>query len=139
MRNVKFVKSVVIIRRELSKRIVLVTMSILLMGLTAFFVSAAVMSRGGDGMRMDDAAYHQLEREYVREIRNCLTEAGYENSGVNLTWTEDAQSVRSYRIAIYHDRLQSLPKEELESLLCRVETLGFAAAGCDFNAELLRY
>ena len=138
MRNVKFVKSVVIIRRDLSKRIVLVTMSILLMGLTAFFVSAAVMSRGG-GMRMDDAAYHQLEREYVREIRNCLTEAGYENSGVNLTWTEDAQSVRSYRIAIYHDRLQSLPKEELESLLCRVETLGFAAAGCDFNAELLRY
>lgn len=110
----------------------------LVMVLTAaFFITGTVASQSKGNICVDEEYYQVLEEEYVREIRNCLEEQGYRNSGVTLTKTVETDGERNYEVQVHHKKLYKLTAQELEELFLEITGLGFEVAGCNFQVNLL--
>lgn len=98
----------------MKKRFVLIT--VLLILVTVFCTTGTVMGMEKDATRVDEKYYKQMEKEYVKQVRNYLQEEGYENSGVTLTKVLFEDGSREYTLNVHHKRIDKLPESERNAL-----------------------
>lgn len=118
-----------------SKGFVLVT--VLLIVITAFSITGTVKSQSSMGVKIDTEYYEQMEREYVREIKNYLSEQGYESSGVMLTYVSAGGSARKYTVTIHNEKINKLSDSEKAVMKSEILGLAFEAPECTFFQEFL--
>lgn len=104
----------------------------------AMCIAGSIKSQAADTLRAQEAYYEQLEREYIGQVKNFLTEQGYRNSGVTLSRIVDGEGQRRYRVLIHHSAIDRLEEEARAELLEQVSDLGFYVPGCSFTAQLLQ-
>ena len=114
-----------------------IVVTILLVLISTFFISGTVQSQSAENISENEKYFQELEREYVREIRDYLNAQGYENSGVTLTRTVDAQGDREYRVTLHHKYLEKLSKQERENIFGIIADMAFQEDGCIFRVNLL--
>ncbi len=114
---------------------ILITMVLIV--ITAFCITGTVKSQSSENVKIDAEYYEQMEKGYVREIRNYLSETGYENSGVMLTYVSTGGNARKYTVTIHNEKINKL--SESEKAVIRNEILGmaFEVPGCTFFQEFL--
>lgn len=118
-----------------SRGFVLVT--VLLIAITVFSVTGTVKSQSRAEIKIDTEHYKQLEREYVREVKNYLSEQGFENSGVMLTYVSYGSSTRHYTVTIHNEKISGLSESEKVTLKNEILELSFEAPECTFFGEFL--
>ncbi len=118
-----------------SKGFVLVT--VLLIVITALSITGTVKSQSNVDVKIDAEYYEQMEREYVREIRNYLSEQGYENSGVMLTYVSAGGSARKYTVTIHNEKISKLSQGEKAVIEREILAMAFEAPECTFFQEFL--
>lgn len=118
-----------------SRGFVLVT--IFLIAITVFSVTGTVKSQSRAEIKIDTEHYKQLEREYVREIKSYLSEQGFENSGVMLTYVSYGSNTRQYTVTIHNEKISGLPENEKAVLKNEILELSFEAPECTFFGEFL--
>lgn len=123
------------IGKSFAKGVGFMIITVFLVGLIAFFVSATVMSRTQGGTVLKETCYYELEQDYLRSVREYLAEQGYESCGINLTHVSDDQGNRAYEIMVNHRRLGRLSEAETAALLEQIENMGFQMDGCSFTAK----
>lgn len=109
-------------------------LGLLLISTVLTAATAGLLKDGGK--RAEDAYYIQLEQEYVREMREVLNTAGFQNSGVMLTKTIYEDNSREYHIAIHHGRFDSLSAGEKEALMEELKGIVFEKEDCSFIYSL---
>lgn len=67
--------------------------------------TAFSMDKGISGKSAYESYYRELEKEYVRNVKSILCKNGYDNAGVMLTKTIDADGQREYVVSIHHRKL----------------------------------
>lgn len=71
----------------------------------------------------DRMEYQIQENTFLKEIRNCMEEEGYCNSGITLTKIMDTDGSREYKVMIHHSDIDLDDEEKIASiysLLCQV-------------------
>ena len=71
----------------------------------------------------DRMEYQIQENTFLKEIRNCMEEEGYYNSGVTLTKIMDTDGSREYNVMVHHSDIDLDDEEKVASiysLLCQV-------------------
>ncbi len=124
-------------KEKMIKDMVFAIFTIILVLGIAFFVSETVVSQADGKVTVDEEYYQILEENYVEEIRNYLTESGYENSGINLTVVADEKGNREYCVELHHKRISRLSEEQQNVLLIEIEEMGFQVMGCEFVAYVI--
>lgn len=85
-----------------------VMLTVLLILVTVFCTTGTVMGMEKGKADVDEKYYRQAEKEYVKEVRSFLQEAGYENSGVTLTKLLCEDGTREYTLSVHHKRIGNL-------------------------------
>lgn len=124
-------------RSNVLKNIAFTTVTVLLILISAFFISGTVQSQASGRLHVDESFYQDLEKEYVKEVRAYLNEQGFENSGVTLTRVVDEQGKREYSLTLHHKYLDSLSAEEIDAIFEEIEDMAFQAEDCSFRVSLL--
>lgn len=101
----------------MKKRIGFAVSVCVLVLITVFSTAGVVHAREKDAVMEEEGYYQSLEKKYVKEIRECLSSAGYSNCGVMLTRTVFEDGSREYLILIHNGRFDRLAEEEKEVLL----------------------
>jgi len=114
-----------------------IIVTLLLILVSTFFITGTVQSQSAKNINETEKYFRELEKEYVRDIRNYLNAQGYENSGVTLTRTVDEQGSREYQITLHHKYLEKLSAPEKESIFETIVNMAFQADGCIFQVNLL--
>lgn len=72
------------------------------------FFGATGVAKSAENREAAEAckAREEGENAFVTEVRTMLTEAGYENSGINLSRVGDAESGWEYTVRIHHRKLE---------------------------------
>lgn len=97
--------------------------TVLLILVTVFCTTGTVLGMEKGKADVDERYYRQAEKEYVREVRSFLQEAGYENSGVTLTKLFSEDGTRAYTLSVHHKRIGKLSLPEQEALRQRLANL----------------
>lgn len=126
-----------LIMRNTTKNITFIAATIVLILISAFFITKTVRGQADHEMMACEKYYQVLEQEYVSEIRAYLNEQGFENSGVTLTRVVDEQGVREYRITLHHKHLEKLSMEERNEIFGEIKNMAFENDGCIFQINLL--
>jgi len=133
-------KNICSIRKKnntVAKNIVFIMITILFVLISAFFVVGTVQSQSAGKLSVNEEYYLELEREYVREIREYLGAKGFENSGVTLTRVVDEYGNRIYDITLHHRYLNQLDLDEREDLFREIEEMAFSVVNGCFRVKLL--
>ena len=123
--------------RSTSKNITFIAATIVLILISAFFITKTVRGEADHERIATEKYYQVLEQEYVREIRAYLNAQGFENSGVTLTRVIDETGVREYQITLHHKYLEKLSMEERNEIFGAIKNMAFENAGCIFRINLL--
>ena len=107
----------------------------LLICVTGLFTGKTLVSEAGSGQRTERELYRQMEKDYLRETGFVLEEAGFANSGMNLTKIVDGEGKRTYFMKIHNGRINALSGEEKEKLMIRLKSVSFADGQCEFYHE----
>lgn len=99
-------------------------------------IAATVRLQNGSARRVEEIRYVQLEKKYVREMREILNTEGFVNSGIMLTRTVYEDNSREYHIAIHHGRFDSLSTGEKEALVEELKGAVFEEEDCSFIYSL---
>lgn len=114
-----------------------ILLTLALIAVTAFCITGTVKSQSSENVQIDKKYYEQLEKEYVREIRTYLTEEGYENSGVMLTYISTGGNGRKYTVTIHNEKINGLSQGEKTELKNKILGMAFEIPGCTFFQEFL--
>lgn len=98
----------------MKKRFWLIT--VLLVTIIAFSTTGTVMGMEKGKVKVDEKYYRQIEKEYVKQVRVFLKDAGYDNCGVALTKVFYEDGTREYTLNIHHKRIGKLTVAEKEQL-----------------------
>lgn len=123
--------------RSTTKNITFIATTIVLILISAFFITKTVRGQEDHEMIATEKYYQALEQEYVSEIRAYLNGQGFENSGVTLTRVIDEQGVREYQITLHHKYLEKLSTEKRDEVFGVIKNMAFENIGCIFRINLL--
>ena len=126
-----------LIMRITTKNITFIAATIVLIIISAFFITKTVRGEVDHEMIACEKYYQVLEQEYASEIRAYLNEQGFENSGVTLTRIIDEQGIRKYQITLHHKYLEKLSPEERAAIFETIKNMAFGNTGCIFRINLL--
>ena len=113
----------------------------LILGITVLLLvsggALSVRSQSSDEITVDDASYHQMEKEYLGEVKQLLGEEGFENSGVTFTKEYKEDGTRDYELLIHHKGIRRLSEEDRAALQEKLEEIPFPVPGCSFFHKFL--
>lgn len=101
-----------------------------LLGVLVFSISGKA---AGDASVKSEQYYRELEKQYVENVKDYLSENGLENSGVMLTKVICDSRTREYTLSVHNKRITFLTKEQKEELLQTLKDLEFVEEGCTFS------
>lgn len=91
----------------------------------AMMTGGTVFGRNGDIRAIDNPYYRELEREFVKEVRDTLQDYGYSDSGVMMTRVTDATGRREYTVSIHNSRLDYADLNIRKDILKKIRSLEF--------------
>ena len=112
--------------------------SVFLILVIAFCISGTVLSQSSHESRIEEKYYREMEKIYVQEIRDLLTDQGYENSGITMTHVIDENGMRTYTVTIHHGRIDRLSGAGRKELLSQCSEVVFPDDECGFCYEFLK-
>ena len=112
-------------------------LTICLVLVSAFCITGTVMSRCRPEEQELENYYREKEKELVRDTRNYLCQAGYQNSGVTLTRVVEVDGSREYTVTVHHGKIDRMDEESREDLKKELSSLHFSADNCTFFHEFL--
>lgn len=104
--------------RRAAAAVIMMCVFILLTGMT-------VKSQAKEAVSIDTEYYELLEDEYLDQVREVLRKEGYSNCGLTLTYTRDAEGIRTYDLSVYHRRFSNLDSEAKTEMLHKLEMISF--------------
>ncbi len=111
----------------------------LLVLISAFFITATVLSQSNIGQQELENYYRQQEKQLLNQTKEQLRELGYANSGVTLTRVVDEAGDREYTFTIHHGKIDRMSEKEradlAELLACNIPI----TENCSFYHEFLMY
>lgn len=110
--------------------------TVVLVLVTVFCTAGTVYSKEKEERKVSEAYYRELEREYVKELRKYLNEAGFTDSGVMLTRTVYEDGSREYHVTVHNRRFDRLTEAEKESLMQELLEKAFTEENCSFVHSL---
>lgn len=125
------------VRRGVRKEAVFVLFTVFMILSLWFFISEKVMSQNNGTVTVDEAAFLELESNYLSQVKVYLEEEGFRNSGVALSRVIETDGSRSYEVTLHHKKLNELSLEEQEKLKADIEELAFRVSGCEFQVTFL--
>lgn len=111
------------------------TILFLLLCVIGFFTAKTIVIEAESKQHKERELYHEMEMEYLKETREILNDAGYANSGVNLTKIIDEEGRRTYTVRIHNRRIDALKDTEKEELMNKLKSVCFADGQCEFQHE----
>ena len=81
----------------------------------------------------DRAEYQMQENDFVKEIKKCMEERGYYNSGINLTKVMDTDGSREYKVMVHHGDIDLEDDAEVTNLYEMQENVNFNAENATVN------
>lgn len=77
-----------------------------------------IQQRKGDAIQREETEenYREMEEQYRLQVQEVMTQAGYPNSGVTMTYVTGENGDRQYTVQIHHRRLEKMKAEEQEQL-----------------------
>ena len=100
------------------KAMVTAVVLVLILWSTCGIKANAAEKAGNDKME-----YQMRENDFVKQIRECMEERGYYNSGITLTKVMDTDGSREYKVLVHHSDIDLDNEEEVDSvylLLCQI-------------------
>lgn len=125
------------VRRGVRKEAVFVLFTVFMILSLWFFISEKVMSQNNGTVTVGEAAFLELESNYLSQVKVYLEEEGFRNSGVALSRVIETDGSRSYEITLHHKKLNELSLEEQKKLKADIEELAFGVSGCEFQVTFL--
>lgn len=116
----------------MKKFIGFVTVTVLLVFVTAFSITGVAKCQSREDMEIAESYYQQLEQEYVKEMREYLTAQGFLNSGVMLTRTVYEDGSRECHISIHNGRFDRLTEAQKADLILALSEKAFKEENCSF-------
>lgn len=107
------------------------------LAVTVFCILGTMMGKNSSASKIEEKQYREMEENYVSEIRELLTEEGYENSGITMTWVKDETGERIYTVTIHHKRIDKLSDSEKETLIEECRAIEFPDKECGFFHKFL--
>lgn len=113
-------------------------LTLVLISFIIFFTAGTVQGQEKGKEAFDAGCRHNLEQDYVKEIREYLNETGYENSGVMLTKVFDDEGIQEYTLKVHHKRFSFLSEDEKTNLREKMQNLAgeFGGEFSDLQIEL---
>ncbi len=99
----------------------------------------SISARGGSDVaeREKDMFYRNCVSGYGSRIRTYLAEEGFENAGLNITFTTDKEcDARNYTVRIHHGRFRFMGEEEKNILETDIREMAFDDDDCGFEVVL---
>ena len=84
-----------------------------------------------------DSYYEEIEDDYIKLLRDELTNKGYRNAGITMTKIFYENGEREYTVKLHHKRMDNLSKTEREELLEHLSEVAFADSGCRVYLKFL--
>ncbi len=99
----------------------------------------------------DERYYQVMEKEYRSGLRNFLDEAGYYNSGINMTKVispkevakgtandeRESQETRTYTVSIYNKKISQLDNVKRSELMSELVKMEVLMNGFDVSYEFM--
>lgn len=87
--------------------------------------------------RTQEEYYQELEKHYIKQIRDYLSEEGFSNSGVTMTRVLTEEGKREYSVLIHNKRITNLSLEEKETLKYELNNLYSGMEECQICHNFL--
>jgi len=84
-----------------------------------------------------DSYYEEIEDEYIKVLRDELTNKGYRNAGITMTKIFFENGEREYTVKLHHKRMDNLTDLEKEELLEQLSEIAFADSECKVYLKFL--
>jgi hypothetical protein len=121
----------------MKKKIMTVGITFILVIISALCISGTVISQEKGKSRVKEQYYRQIEQEYIKEMRAFLTECGYKNSGVTMTYILAENGSRQYTVTIHHKKISALDEVHKQQLKQECKSVIFPVEDCSFFHEFL--
>jgi hypothetical protein len=110
--------------------------SVILIFITAFCITGTVNSQSSCTGRIDEEYYREMESTYLKELRGMLTDRGYENCGITMTYVTD-EDRRTYTVVIHHRKINKLSVKEKQELMADCAEIQFQDETCGIFHKFL--
>lgn len=84
----------------------------------------------------DKIEYQLKESSFLREVRKCMEESGYYNSGVTLTKVMDIDGMISYTALVHHQDIDLEDTEKVNQVYASLEKIDIPMANAIVNYKL---
>ena len=122
------------------KRISLSVVSIIVLVLSIMYFTSITVHSADRDEALTREYYSGMEKEYRKELRNELENAGLKNSGITMTKVIRENGERIYSVSIHNEKWDRMPEDEKEELTVRVSALRLPVDDteitCYFNENL---
>lgn len=88
-----------------------------------FSIAGTVIGRQTDEYELNNPYYKQMENNYLKEVKDVLSDLGLENSGLSLTKVIFPNGEREYTLLLHHYKIKEAEKEKIMEQLRVIETI----------------
>lgn len=107
MRTLKMLK-----QRNYTVKIV----AMLVLAVLVLWSICSIKANAAERAENDKTEYQLQESQLKSEIRDCLEEMGYNNSGITMTKVIDADNSREYTVLVHHQDLDTGDLEKVNEI-----------------------
>lgn len=124
---------------DLKSTIIFLATTILLVAVSAFFITGTVISQTDIGEQEMENFYREQEKELLGQTKEQLKNLGYADSGVTLTRVVNEEGNREYTFTIHHRKIDKMSVEERAELAAELACDITLTENCSFYHEFLMY
>lgn len=121
----------------MKKNILTIAGTVILVLISVLCISGTVISQEKGKSKVDEIFYYQAQQDYVKKVRHFLSEQGYKNSGVTMTYVLTDEGSREYTVTIHHKKISALDEGEKVQLKAACRQLAFPVEDCLIFHEFL--
>lgn len=90
--------------------------TILVLAVLVLWSICSIQANAAERAENDKTEYQLQESQFKSEIRTCLEEMGYNNSGITMTKVMDADGSREYTVLVHHQDLDTDDFENVDEI-----------------------
>lgn len=90
--------------------------TILVLAVLVLWSICSIQANAAERAENDKTEYQLQESQFKSEIRTCLEEMGYNNSGITMTKVMDVDGSREYTVLVHHQDLDTDDFENIDEI-----------------------
>lgn len=113
--------------------------TILMTIVIAFCIADTVKGQNDRKLSLNNKYEKEMERKYIKEIRDELSDMGYEYAGVSLTKVINEEQDKIYTLSIHHKRIDKMNEEERQALIEQLSEIKLLESEYQIDTKILEY